>query len=179
MKARHTIFSLLLSSLLPQSFLWAGGSCRAPENAVIDSEVRCVESGGINIGAGSEDGIKVACMESKQVQSQCGPDGRLTRLRAFTTWFNKLKQFEGECLSSGGSFSFHDPKFTEPQNESFCLQAQPEVGSNMFEEPLCNYRSVCPAITVTCEYACRGRDGKGAGDANMSATLRISSRIAN
>ena len=75
------------------------------------------------------------------MQGLCGPDGRLTRLRAYTAWYNKLKQFQDSCAAQGGTFSYQDPSFAEPQNESYCLQAVPEVGSSMFEEPLCNYRS--------------------------------------
>jgi hypothetical protein len=93
-------------------------------------------------------------MENKQVQGLCGPDGRLTRLRAYSSWYNKLKHFQDSCTGEGGTFAFQDSAFSEPQNESYCLQAVPEVGASMFEEPLCNYRSVCPAVTVVCERPC-------------------------
>ena len=65
-------------------------------------------------------------MTSKEVQGRCGPDGRLTRLHAYTQWFNKLKQFENHCAAEGGTFAYEDPNFAEPQDESFCLQAVPE-----------------------------------------------------
>jgi len=132
----------------------AAGQCMAHESAVIDSQVRCVDQGGISIGISDEEGAKVACMESKEVQGRCGPDGRITRLHAFTVWYNKMKQFESSCAAEGGTFSYQDAGFIEPQDESFCLQAVPEIGSNMFEEPLCNFRSVCPAVTVVCERSC-------------------------
>jgi hypothetical protein len=133
---------------------WAERQCAANESKVIDAEVRCVDQGGISIGMAEDEGIKVACMANKEVQGRCGPDGRLTRLHAYTVWFNKLKDFENSCAAQGGAFSFQDPNFIEPADESFCLQSIPEVGSNMFEEPLCNYRSVCPAVTVHCDRMC-------------------------
>jgi hypothetical protein len=134
--------------------LWAAGQCVPHETHVIDSEARCVDNGGISIGFTGDDGVKVACMEDKQVRGLCGPDGRITRLRAYTAWFNKLKQFQDSCAAQGGTFSYQDASFAEPQNESYCLQAVPEVGASMFEEPLCNYRSVCPAVTVACDRPC-------------------------
>src|SRR5262245_45900619 len=105
----------------------AAGHCLANESKVIDSEARCVDSGGISIGAGDEDGAKVACMENKDVQNRCGPDGRLARLHAYTAWFNKLKKFEDACAAEGGTFSYKDPGFIEPEDESFCSQPIPEV----------------------------------------------------
>ncbi len=147
------IFLSLAAGLLSSS-LWAAGQCLPSESAVIDAEVRCVPQGGISIGIGDEEGAKVACMASKEVQGRCGPDGQLTRLHAYTQWFNKLKKFESQCAAEGGTFSYQDPNFIEPADESFCLQAIPEVASNMFEEPLCNYRSLCPAVAVVCERPC-------------------------
>jgi hypothetical protein len=134
--------------------LWASEQCVSHETKVIDSEARCVDSGGISIGFTEDEGIKVACMQDPQVRGRCGPDGSLTRLRAYSSWFNKLKQFQDSCASEGGTFAYQDARFAEPTNESFCLQAVPEVGSSMFEEPLCNYRSVCPAVAVTCDRPC-------------------------
>jgi hypothetical protein len=93
-------------------------------------------------------------MKDKQVQGICGPDGSITRLHAYVAWMTKLKQFQDTCADNGGTFAFQDASFQEPADESFCLQAQPEVGSSMFEDPLCNYRSVCPAVTVTCNFSC-------------------------
>jgi hypothetical protein len=145
---------LLCLTLLTAGPLWAAGQCVPSQTTVIDAQARCVDQGGISIGVGDEEGAKVACMASKEVQGRCGPDGRLTRLRAYTVWFNRLKKFEDRCASSGGTFSYENPNFAEPQDESFCSQAVPEVGSNMFEESLCNFRSVCPAVTVVCERPC-------------------------
>jgi hypothetical protein len=150
MKKRY----LILAALLAPSPLCAAGQCQATTTVVIDSDARCVEQGGINIGISEEEGGKVACMASKEVQAQCGPDGRLTRLHAYSVWFNKMKQFEDSCAAQGGTFSYQDPNFVEPQDESFCLQAIPEMGSNMFEEPLCNYHSFCPSVTVVCDRSC-------------------------
>ena len=122
--------------------LWASDHhCEETQTAVIDSDAKCVDQGGISIGLSDEEGAKVACMASKEVQSQCGPDGRVTRLHAYTLWFDKLKKFEDSCSAEGGTFSYKDAAFVEPQDESFCMEAIPEVGSNMFEEPLCNYHS--------------------------------------
>jgi hypothetical protein len=149
---KRLIFLLAAVSLaLP---VQAGQQCLAHETAVIDSEAHCVDNGGIDINYAGDDGLKVACMENKQVQGLCGPDGQLTRLRAYANWFNKLKHFQDTCATEGGTFTFQDAAFIEPSNESYCMQAVPEVGSNMFEEPLCNFRSVCPAITVACERTC-------------------------
>ena len=113
-----------------------------------------MDEGGISIGMGDEEGAKVACMESKAVQNLCGPDGRLTRLHAYESWMKTVKNFEDTCALHGGTFAYQDPNFVEPGDESFCRQAVPEVGSSMFEEPLCNFRSACPAVTVVCERTC-------------------------
>jgi len=145
---------LILAPIFLASSVWATGQCLPHETRVIDSEARCVDNGGIDIGFNGDDGMKVACMENKQVRGLCGPDGSLTRLRAYSDWFNKLKQFQDSCAGQGGTFAFQDAAFIEPQNEAYCLQAVPEVGASMFEEPLCNYRSVCPAVTVVCERPC-------------------------
>jgi hypothetical protein len=144
---------LVAATLLPGS-LWALEPCVSHVTSVIDAEARCVDNGGISIRSGGDDGIKVACMQDKEVKGRCGPDGRLTRLRAYSEWFTKLKRFENECASGGGTFAYQDANFAEPQDESYCLQAVPEVGSNMFEEPLCNYRSLCPAVEVVCDRSC-------------------------
>ena len=148
---RANVFFLALLTIGP---LRAADLCQPTQTSIIEAEARCVDSAGISIGLIGEEGVKVACMEDRQVQGLCGPDGRLTRLRAYTAWFNKLKQFEDSCTTGGGTFAFQDPNFKEPQNESFCLQAVPEVGSNMFEEPLCNFRSSCPAVAVVCDRPC-------------------------
>jgi len=145
---------ILLAMILSTASLWAANPCAPRETRIIDSEARCVDNGGISIGFTGDDGAKVACLEDKHVQGLCGPDGRLTRLRAYTAWFNKLKQFQDGCTARGGTFSYQDPSFTEPQDESYCLQAAPEIESSMFEEPLCNYRSLCPAVSVVCDRSC-------------------------
>src|ERR1035438_1497884 len=117
---------MIVAAVFLSRALWAQGQCAAHESAVIDSEVRCVDNGGISIGFTGEEGIKVACMQDKVVQGACGPDGRLTRLRAYSAWFNKLKKFENECATEGGVFAFKDAQFIEPQDESYCLQAVPD-----------------------------------------------------
>jgi len=146
--------SIVVCTFLTAGLLQAESQCVPDQTKVIESEVRCVDQGGISIGIGEEEGAAVACLASKEVQNRCGPDGRLTRLRAYTSWFNNLKQFESSCTAQGGTFTYQDPSFLEPQDESYCLQAVPEVGSSMFEEPLCNFRSICPAVTVVCERTC-------------------------
>jgi hypothetical protein len=150
-------FIALFLPLLTTGALWAAGSCAPSESTSISSEARCVKDGGISIALADEEGAKVACMASKEVQGRCGPDGRITRLHAYTEWFNKLKEFEDRCAAEGGTFSYQNPNFIEPADESFCSQAVPEVGSNMFEESLCNYRSFCPEVTVVCERSCNDR----------------------
>ena len=143
-----------MGALAGMNPLWAAERCAPSQTQVIESEARCIDEGGISIGIGDEEGAKVACMASKTVQNLCGPDGSLTRLHAYTSWFNKLKQFENSCAAEGGTFAFQDPNFVEPIDQTYCLQAIPEVASNMFEEPLCNFRSLCPAVTVVCERGC-------------------------
>jgi len=146
-------FSLILIALLPAIPVWADGQCVPPQSMVIDAEVHCAPKG-ISIGLGDEEGAKVSCMANKEVQGRCGPDGQITRLHAYTLWFNKVKEFERSCTSQGGTFSYKDPNFIEPSDESYCQQAIPEVSANMFEEPLCNFRSACPGVTVVCERPC-------------------------
>jgi hypothetical protein len=150
----------------------ASGQCLPDEKALIESEVRCFSGAGLDIGYLADDGLKVACMENKQVQSACGPDGRLTRLHAYSAWFTNLKQFEAKCNESGGVFAYGDPNFSEPQNESFCLQAQPEVGTNMFEGSLCNYRSICPSVAVVCEHPCGDKVALNDGEFATQAAWR-------
>jgi hypothetical protein len=146
---KKTLF-LAVTALL-SSGLWAASSCGSPESKVIDSEARCIDKGGISISADDDAGAKVACLENKEVQGRCGLDGRVARLHAYAAWLNKLKTFEDQCTKEGGTFSYKDPAFIEPADESFCEQAVPEVGSTMFEESLCTFRSSCPSVTVLCE----------------------------
>src|SRR5262245_14690594 len=119
-------FALLLGVVLAVGPAWAERMCVPDQTEVITSEARCVDQGGISIGLGEEEGAKVACMESRAVQNRCGPDGRLTRLHAYTNWYNKLKKFENACSADGGTFSYQDMNFVEPADETYCLQAVPE-----------------------------------------------------
>jgi len=157
----------------------SSGACRPEQSSVISAEDRCMDSGGIDIGYFSGDGLKVACMKNKQVQGTCGPDGSLTRLHAYAAWMTKLKQFQDSCSDKGGSFAYENSAFQEPQDESYCLQAEPEVGANMFEDSLCNYHSVCPPVTVVCNFPCGGSDPAAASyspgevDAATLAALRV------
>jgi len=145
--------SLLIILVLLPFGAWA--NCGNPEKILIGSEARCFEAGGVDIGYLSEEGIKVACMQDQRVRSVCGPDGQVTRLQAYRQWFSKLKEAEAACAASGGDLAFEDPLFSEPTNETFCAQAQPVVGSNMFEGALCNYTAACPTVTVVCEKSCK------------------------
>ncbi len=129
-------------------------SCGTNQTKVIEARAQCVDKGGISIGAESEGDPRLACLESKTVQSRCGQDGSLARLRAFQRWLKQVKEFEALCSSGGGSFSYEDPHFVEPSNESYCRQAVPRASSNMFEETLCNFESACPPVKVSCEHAC-------------------------
>jgi hypothetical protein len=167
------------SSLLVLLLLLATGAasqaeqCRGDRQSVISSEAKCVDSGGINIDYYGDQGIKVACLSDKRVQSECGADGRLTRLHAFTDWMHKLKEFESGCLVQGGRFAFAEATFNEPADESFCLQSQPIVGNSMFEDALCNYRSLCPAVKVVCQFECgQGSEAFVPGEA-MNVSLRM------
>lgn len=145
-------YLLLIPVLFP---LAAQAVCGPAEKIEIDSEARCFETG-VDISYMGEEGVKVACMQDKLVQKTCGSDGQITRLQAYRQWFAKLKQAENACFVRGGDFSYSDPNFVEPMDETFCMQAQPEIGSNMFEGALCNYRAVCPTITVICDMSCGG-----------------------
>jgi len=145
----------LLAAALAAGPLLAAGPCVPSQTQDITAEARCVKSDGISIGIGEEDAAKVACLQSKKVQNLCGPDGSLTRLRAFQTWIKRLKQFEDSCAAKGGTFSYQDANFVEPADESFCSAAVPEIHTSMFEEPLCNFHSACPSVSVLCERECR------------------------
>lgn len=155
---KRTLIAVAVGMLLGLgSVARASDQCRPPEQVMIDTEARCFPAGGLAIDYFGEEGGKVACMQNKEVTRVCGPDGRVTRLRAFTLWYNKVKQYEASCNAKGGVFNYQDANFVEPTNESYCLQAQPEVGSNMFEEPLCNYRAMCPSTPVVCSFPCESR----------------------
>ncbi|MFA5975289.1 MAG: hypothetical protein WC859_03895 [Elusimicrobiota bacterium] len=174
MNRKLFILSISLISLLGGSAFGrthtASNRCSPEDKKVIGSEARCFDDGGIDIGYNGTNGAKVACMQDKRVQKTCGPDGRTTRLQAYSQWYAKVKQFESDCVSNGGIFSYEDPNFIEPQNESYCLQAQPEIGTDMFEDSLCNYRSICPAVAVACQNSC-GND-TAARPEEMSVTLQ-------
>ena len=120
--------------------------------AVIDGEARCVEKGGISIDYTEDQGIKTACMSSPKVRLLCGSNGQTTRNQAFANWMGKLRAFDRDCVDQGGEMRFKEASFVEPQNGEFCLEAQPDIGASAFEEPLCNYRSMCPAVTVVCSF---------------------------
>src|SRR5438477_12845965 len=105
MKRLLPLFGVVLMTGLAR----AEKMCTPDQTGVIEAEARCVDEGGISIGLGDEDGAKVACMASKAVQNRCGPDGRLTRLHAYTNWYNHLKKFESSCTGSGGTFAFQNP----------------------------------------------------------------------
>jgi hypothetical protein len=166
--------SLFLGLALMLSAARAGAdSCGGERQSVISSEAQCVASGGINIDYYGDQGIKVACLKDQRVQSVCGPDGQLTRLHAYNSWIRKLKEFEAGCHVQGGTFAFAEPNFTEPVDESFCLQSQPVVGNSMFEDALCNYRSLCPAIKVVCQFSCGSGDEARRSAETMNVSLRI------
>lgn len=154
---RWYLLAIAVVWLLPLLVMGASSSCVPEEKSVIDAEARCFEDGGMDIGFMGDEGFKVACLRDARVKSVCGPDGRVTRLNAYREWFARLKQAENACSARGGRFLYEDPNFTEPTDESFCMQAQPEVGSTMFESATCNFRAVCPSITVVCEFKCRSQ----------------------
>ncbi len=131
--------------------------CGSSQREMISAQARCVDQGGVSLGDSVEDDSSTfACLQSKEVQNRCGPDGSLTRLRAFQGWLKKVKAFEEDCTSKGGAFSYEDPHFMEPTSESFCAQAVPEISTNMFEDSLCNFQSACPEVKVRCETTCSG-----------------------
>lgn len=130
--------------------------CAPPKETVIQSKANCTDTG-VAIGVDTEESSAFACLSSKAVQNRCGPDGSLTRLRAFQTWLKKLHETEVACTSRGGTFTYEDPQFAEPTNESFCSQAIPDVSTNMFEDTLCNFHSSCPEVKVRCDRPCTGR----------------------
>ncbi len=154
--SHHGLWALGFLCLATQQAGASSSSCQADQAVVINSESSCFPSGGIDIDYYGDDGIKVACMQDKRVQSACGPDGRVTRLQAYRQWLSRVDQFQRSCTGKGGTFAYQDPNFVEPQSENFCLQAQPVVSSNMFEEQLCNFHSLCPDVTVLCQLPCEG-----------------------
>jgi hypothetical protein len=164
---------LLIVPALLTGTAFADSVCRPEQEAVIDSETRCFGQGGISINFTGETGIKTACMSDSRVRAACGADGQGTRQQAFGQWLNRLKEFEQQCAANGGEFSFKDPQFTEPTDQSYCLQAQPEIGESMFEEPLCNYRSICPAVTVVCLPACGDKVAHLPGQADRLNTVTL------
>jgi hypothetical protein len=152
------LFFFAGSLLLTAPFAAAQSRCGSMKSETIEAQAKCVDQGGVSVG-GEEGDVSntFSCLESKAVQNRCGPDGNLTRLRAFQTWLKKVKSFEASCTAQGGQFAYADPNFMEPTNETFCDQAVPETSSNMFEDSLCNFHSRCPAVKVICEPACSER----------------------
>jgi hypothetical protein len=151
MRRRFSIFFGMLAVSAP---LAGRELCVPHQTTAIEAEARCSPQEGISINVDPGNGTVADCLRDKHVQTICGPDGRLTRLRAYTAWLNQLKRFEDQCALEGGAFSFEDTDFAEPANESFCPPAVVEITSNMFEETLCNYRSVCPPVKVVCDRPC-------------------------
>lgn len=130
-------------------------ACGPAKTYTIESKASCSDSG-VAIGGDPEESSTFSCLASKAVQNRCGPDGSLTRLRAFQLWLKELQKVQSACTAGGGTLTYEDSRFTEPMNESFCSQAVPEVKSNMFEDTLCNFHSGCPAVVVRCERPCAG-----------------------
>ncbi len=147
---------LIIAGLFTDSSLEAvrNTACGTTETKVIEAQARCMDKGGVSIGENIEGDATYSCLLNKDVQNRCGPDGSLTRLRAYQDWLKKLKEFESTCVTGGGTFAFGDPYFTEPSSESYCRQAEPEITSNMFEDTVCNFKSACPPVKVACEYSC-------------------------
>lgn len=145
----------MVSTLLGALPGWgaAPALCQSQRSSIITAEDRCSKSG-IDIHYSGEDGQTVACLKAKEVQANCGPDGLLTRQQAYRLWYGKLQEFQSTCMTQGGHFIFQDSDFVEPQNESFCMPAEPEIGTSMLEDTLCNFHSVCPAVTVLCQFDC-------------------------
>ena len=128
-------------------------TCRPQQQSLIDAETHCTPAG-IDIDYFHEHGIKVACLEDARVQRLCGLDGELTREKAFDLWQSRLQIFMSSCDNEGGVVAYDQPDFVEPTSSSYCLQAQPEVVVGAFEAQRCNFRSLCPAIIVSCQFFC-------------------------
>src|SRR4051812_30406868 len=97
--------SILLTTSLALTANAASSTCRPAQQALIDSEVHCTDSG-IDISYFRESGIKVACLEDRRVQRACGMDGELTRTKAFETWQEHLQTFSENCTRQGGFMRF-------------------------------------------------------------------------
>lgn len=151
-------FILLLFVHSLASGAWAG-KFQVPvfvgnnEGLVIQSEARCVASRGIPIKEVPDNQVRLACLQDRNVQMACNPDGSHARVQAFRQWSAQLMEFKDRCNSIGGAFAFSDPAFREPSDASFCGLAQPEVQYSGFETPMCNFVSRCPGIAVTCTKA--------------------------
>jgi hypothetical protein len=137
--------------LFPSSVLAA--SCPNPEAMTIQVHGTCLDKG-MSVGYQNSGSAKLVCLESNALHNACGTDGSLARRHAFSDWFNRVKEYEGDCESRGGTFAYADPGFHEPYDESFCMTANPTVETNMLEDTLCNYRSDCPPTPVTCMFKC-------------------------
>ena len=132
------------------SAAWSADRCQQ-EFGFVESQSLCFADQGIPLTVGNG---KAGCFAEPGVQHACGPDGRLTRLHAWADWLRELRNFQDHCAEQHGDFAFADPQFTEPADENFCLPAQPELGSSFFEEPTCNFRSICPTVQVVCHMPC-------------------------
>jgi hypothetical protein len=157
MKPSWRLIGLVASFSLATSYAWGSAALcveRSQESAVVTSEGRCVEGGGINIVDGSAESATLSCVTDNQVRNACGQDGQLARIHAFQHWLQGVKQFEDRCAAEGGTFAYANENFREPHQESFCSTPQPQTSSSMFEETLCNYRSACPPVEVVCRRTC-------------------------
>jgi hypothetical protein len=141
-------FIVVLVVFIAAAIVW-GEPMAAPQLS-ISAEARCVDTIGIPIAETRDNQVKVACLRDKGVQMQCNPDGRHARIQAFRDWSQQLMDFKERCAAVEGVFSFADPNFREPADDSFCSSAQVEVRYGAFEEPHCNFVSRCPAIALSC-----------------------------
>jgi hypothetical protein len=120
------------------------------EKAKIESQAFCVDSPGIAIPDVDDANVRLACLQDPKVQSACNFDGQHARLKAFQRWQSALMAYQQQCEQRNGHFSFADPVFQEPSDESFCHAAEPIVEYGMFENPICNFVSRCPTVAVVC-----------------------------
>lgn len=133
--------------------------CLTDQITTIQSRVSCAASPGIALFAAKGEASEDEGWDNGLVQSACGPHGQITRLYAWKNWLRQLKEFEDQCDANGGEFSFADPGFKEPQNESFCYPAQLQKGFTAFEDPAVNVIAACPPQKVRCSYSCNADRG--------------------
>ena len=143
-----------------------GTVCRGEYHEEINVKNVLCSDAGVPLATMSDEKTSVACLTDENVKIVCGPDGRLTRLKAFSMVLQRIREFQDRCEGDGGTFSYSDPGFKEPTDESFCPPSRPYAKEGYLEQTLCNFRGSCGPVKVTCECS----QLKEAGDTRVYST---------